>query len=275
MLKITPINGSLGARVSDVDLSKPLSEADRAALKSAFNAHLVLVFSGQDLDAPAMIAFTENFGKVEPHPLRTRRSVDGYPGVLILENQPDKPGARNDYWHSDISHAERPPLATILHAKVVPPGRGDTMFCNMYQAWEELSDGLRDLLANKRAWHSAAATQRRNNSERSDGIAIKSVPDPRLHPVARTNPDTGRKSLFVNPHFVTHFENMTEEESRPLLDFLIAKATRPEAIYRHSWQAGDVVMWDNRATMHYAVRDYSPEDRRLMHRTTAAGEVPA
>ncbi len=274
MLDITPINGSMGARVHGLDLAKPLGDDVASALRQLFNQHLVLVFNKQNLGAAEHVAFTEHFGRVEPHPLRTRRTVDGFPGVLILENQPDKPGARNDYWHSDISHSERPPLATVLHAKTVPAGKGDTMFCNMYRAWEELSDGLRAMLAGKRAWHSAAATQRRNNLEHNDGHEIRSVPDPRLHPVARTHPDTGRQALFVNPHFVTHFEGLSEAESKPILDYLYAQATRPENIYRHAWQEGDVVMWDNRVTMHYAVRDYAPEDRRLMHRTTAAGEVP-
>jgi len=274
MLKITPINGSLGARVEGVDLSSPLSDDVVAELKQAFADHLVLVFGGQSLEAAEHVRFTEYFGAVEPHPLRTRRTVDGFPGVLILENQPDKPGARNDYWHSDISHSERPPMATILHAKVAPEGKGDTMFCNMYRAWDDLSDGMRAMLDGRRAWHSGAATQKRNNLEKNDGHEIKAVPNPRLHPVARTNPDTGRKALFVNPHFTTHLEDMTEAESQPILDYVIAQATKPENIYRHSWRDGDVVMWDNRATMHYAVRDYNPEDRRYMHRTTAAGEVP-
>lgn len=273
MLKLTPLSGALGAEVHALDLSRPLSADVVGPLKQAFYDHLVLLFRGQDLDAAQQIAFTELFGRVEPHPLRTRRSVEGYPGVLILENQPGKPGARNDYWHSDISHAERPPLATLLHAKVVPPGKGDTMFCNMYRAWDQLSDGLKRMLDGSRAWHSAEATAKRNNLEHNDGQTIASVPPPRLHPVVRTNRETGRKALFVNPHFVTHLEDMTEAESKPLLDYLYESATGPENVYRHHWQEGDVLIWDNRAAMHYAVRDYTPEDRRLMHRTTASGEL--
>lgn len=273
MLKLKPLSGALGAEVHELDLSLPLSPNVVLALKKAFNDHLVLLFRGQDLDAAQQIAFTEHFGKVEPHPLRTRRTVDGYPGVLILENQPGKPGARNDYWHSDISHAERPPLATLLHAKVVPPGKGDTMLCNMYRAWDQLSDGFKRMLEGTRAWHSAEATAKRNNLEHNDGHQIASVPSPRLHPVVRTNPETGRKALFVNPHFVTHLEEMTAAESKPLLDYLYESATCPENVYRHHWQTGDVLIWDNRAVMHYAVRDYTPEDRRLMHRTTAAGDL--
>lgn len=273
MLKLKPLSGALGAEVHELDLSRPLSSNLVLALKKAFNDHLVLLFRGQDLDAAQQIAFTEHFGKVEPHPLRTRRTVDGYPGVLILENQPGKPGARNDYWHSDISHAERPPLATLLHAKVVPPGKGDTMLCNMYRAWDQLSDGFKRMLEGTRAWHSAEATAKRNNLEHNDGHQIASVPSPRLHPVVRTNPETGRKALFVNPHFVTHLEEMTAAESKSLLDYLYESATCPENVYRHHWQTGDVLIWDNRAVMHYAVRDYTPEDRRLMHRTTAAGDL--
>ena len=275
MLDITPINGAMGAKVHGLDLASSLSETVVAELKELFSQYLVLVFNDQNLEAAEHVTFTEHFGRVEPHPLKTRRTVEGFPGVLILENQPDKPGARNDYWHSDISHSERPPMATILHAKIVPPGKGDTMFCNMYRAWDDLSIGMKSILDGKQAWHSGAATQRRNNLEHNDGHEVKSIPDPRLHPVARTHPETGRKALFVNPHFVTHFEDMTEEESKPILDYLYAQATRPENIYRHGWQEGDVVMWDNRAAMHYAVRDYEPVDKRLMRRTTAAGEAPS
>lgn len=180
------------------------------------------------------MAFTEQFGKVEPHPLRTRRTVDGYPGVLILENQPDKPGARNDYWHSDISYADRPPLGSVLYAKLVPQGKGDTMFCNMHHAWDGLSDEMRRMLDGIQAWHSAAATQKRNNLETNDGNEIKAVPQPRLQPVARTHRDTGRKALFINPHFTTHFEDMSEDESKPLLVFLIVHSTRSENVYRHA-----------------------------------------
>lgn len=263
----------MGASIAGVDLSHPVEADVRKVIKQAFVEHIVLLFRNQKLDPASQVRFTEWFGEVEPHPLRTRRTVDGYEGVLILENQPGQPGARNDYWHSDISHAEKPPLASVLHAKQVPPGKGDTLFCNMYHAWDTLSDGMRTSLADLRAWHSGAATQRRNQ-EINDGKDIPSVPDPRLQPIARTHPESGRKALYVNPHFVTHFEHMSVAESKPLIEFLESHSTKPENIYRHQWQVGDVLIWDNRAAMHYAVRDYTPEDRRLMHRTTAAGDVP-
>jgi taurine dioxygenase len=122
--------------------------------------------------------------------------------------------------------------------------------------------------------HSGQATLERSLAEASDALAIPEVPPPRSHPVVRTHPRTGRRALFVNPHFTTRFADMTEEESRPLLEYLASVATRPENVYRHRWSAGDLVMWDNRCAMHYAVRDYDESMPRLMHRTTAAGDRP-
>ena len=273
-LSVRPLGAPLAAEIRGVDLSVAIDDATADAIRDAFHQHLVLVIPEQDLEPERQIAFTELFGPVEPHPLRTRRSVDGHPGVLILENRPGVPGARNDYWHSDISHAERPPLGSCLHALTVPAGRGDTMFCNMYAAYQNLSDGLRSVLDDMRAEHSAEATLRRNNDERNDGLAIANLPPPRLHPVVRIHPDTSRPALYVNPHFTIAFEDMTGAESQPLMRYLCRRATRPENVYRHRWRRGDVLIWDNRCTMHYAVRDYDDTTPRLMHRTTAAGDRP-
>jgi len=274
MIGVHRVNGALGARIEGVDLSGEVDAATFDAIRRAFHDHVVLVFPGQDLSPAAQIAFTERFGRAEPHPLRTRRTVEGYPQVLVLENRPGRRGARNDYWHSDISHAEYPPAATFLHARRVPEGRGDTLFCNMYAAYERLSAGMRRLLARLGALHGAEATVRRAREERTDALDIGSVPAPYAHPVVRTHPETGRRALFVNPHFTLRFEDMTEEESKPLIDYLISEATRPENVYRHRWSEGDLVMWDNRCAMHYAVRDYDESMPRLMHRTTAAGDRP-
>ncbi len=273
-MKLSRLCGALGAEVRGVDLAR-LDEAASLAIRDAFHEHLVLVFPDQDLPAGAQVEFTELFGPVEPHPLRTRRTVDGFPAVLIIENREGRPGARNDYWHSDISHAERPPAVTVLHAREVTDGRGDTMFCNMYRAYEALSDGLREDLRGRRALHSGMATYARS-LEHNDARTIDpgEVKPPRAHPVVRTHPATGRPALFVNPHFTIRFEDMTEDESRPLLDSLYAVATRPENVYRHRWRPGDVVMWDNRCAMHYAVMDYTEDMGRLLHRTTAAGDAP-
>jgi taurine dioxygenase len=273
-MKITRLGGALGAEIRGVDLAR-LDEAAGVAIREAFHQHLVLVFPDQDLPAGAQIKFTELFGPVEPHPLRTRETVDGFPAVLILENREGQPGARNDYWHSDISHAERPPSTTVLHALKIPDGRGDTMFCNMCRTYEGLSDGLRAVLKGLNALHSGMPTYARS-LEQNDArpIDLAEIKPPRAHPVVRTHPATGRPALFVNPHFTTGFDGMTEEESRPLLDALYEIATRPENVYRHRWRPGDVVMWDNSCAMHYAVMDYTEDMPRLLHRTTAGGDVP-
>ena len=273
-LELKPSSAALGVEVRGVELSGALDSEIADRLRAAFVEHVVLVFRDQSLTPEGLLAFTRLFGEPMAHPLNTRRHLDGFPDILVLENQPGLPSARNDYWHSDISHLERPPTATLLYARTVPEGRGDTMYCNMRRAYEALSAGMKDAIANLRAWHSPEATIRRNNEEHNDGLPIVDPPPPHLHPVVRTHPDTGHRALYINPHFTTHFEDMTREESRTLMEPLIAQATRPENIYRHHWREGDLVMWDNRSAMHYAVRDYDETMPRLMWRTTTAGEVP-
>jgi taurine dioxygenase len=274
-MRISPVNGALGAEITGVNLAQ-MDDATAEAVRQAFFDHLVLAFPDQDLAPGAQVAFTELFGPVNPHPLRTRDSVEGFPAVLILENRPGRPGAPNDYWHSDISHAKQPPSASVLHAKTIPAGRGDTMFCNMYAAWEALSPVMQGMLAPLNALHSGMATYQRslgrNDARRIDPGEVK---PPCAHPIMRTHPKTGRKALFVNPHFTTGIEGMTEDESKPLLNVLYEVATKPENVYRHRWREGDVLMWDNRVTMHYAVLDYTEDMPRKLHRTTAGGEVPA
>ncbi|MDX1981679.1 MAG: TauD/TfdA family dioxygenase [Bryobacteraceae bacterium] len=269
------LSGALGAEISGIDLAHPLTDAALKDIQDLFARHLVLVFPAQDLTPAQQVAFTRNFGPVEPHPLGSRRTAEGQPEVLIFENKPGTPGARNDFWHSDISYVTTPPGASVLHARVVTEGRGDTMFCNMYTAYEELSSGLRRLLESLSAVHSAELLVRRNNETRSDGRPIEGVPPAVEHPVIRSHPVTRRKAIYVNPYFTSHFSGMTGEESRPMLEYLHARATRPENVYRHHWRRGDVLMWDNRATMHYAVYDYDENMPRRMHRTTAGGERPS
>lgn len=270
-----PLCGALGAEITGIDLSAPLDDETFNRLRQAYLDHLVLLFRDQSLTPERQVAFTRRFGPVEEHPLRSRRGVEGFPEILVLENRPGQPGARNDFWHSDISFAERPPLGSVLRAIEVPEGYGDTMFCNMYSAFEDLSPGLRNMLDGMRAEHSGAPLARRNNAGESDARPITEVPPAALHPVVRTHPESGRRALYINEYFTQNFEDMTVAESRPLIEYLCAHASRPENVYRHRWRAGDVLMWDNRCAMHYAVRDYDESMPRLMHRTTAAGDRPA
>ena len=214
------------------------------------------------------------FGPVEPHPLASRRGIEGHPEVLVFENKKGTPGARNDFWHSDISFAEKPPACSVLYARTITEGCGDTMFCNMYHAYDELAEGMRRMLDGLTAMHTSAPLAQRNRAGVSDGRPIADIPPPAEHPAVRTHPETGRKALYVNPYFTSHFAAMTEDESRPLLEFLHLHATRPENVFRHRWRQGDLLLWDNRCAMHYAVYDYDDTKPRLMNRTTAAGDRP-
>ena len=269
-IQVSARTGALGASVTGVDLSGGLEDAVFAEIARAFDENLVLVFPDQDIGPGDHVAFTERFGPVEAHPLGSRKGLDDYPAVMVLENRPGKLGPRNDFWHSDISFSETPPLGSILYAIEITEGRSDTMFCNMYAAYEGLSEGLKRTLDGMAALHSAEKLVR----EVPNRLSVDVAPPAVEHPVVRTHPSTGRKALYVNPHYTLSFAGWTEEESRPLLDYLAAQATRPENVYRHRWSVGDLLMWDNRCTMHYALRDYDDSMPRYMHRTTALGDRP-
>ena len=274
-MKTKCINGALGVEVCDVDLNT-ISNQLRSDIESLFNKHLVLLFRGQNLTPEAQIGFSKLFGSVKSHPLKTRASVDGHPEVLILENQPGRPGAPNDYWHSDISHSDKPPSATILHSLIVPEGRGDTMLCNMVRAYDQLSDHMRNVIQGLEGLHSGMATLERSIANKSDARPIdpSEIKPPRAHPIVRSPAGTKQKAIFVNPHFTVGIKGLDAEESDWVLEHLYKIATQPENIYRHQWRAGDVLVWDNRRTMHYAVRDYTEDMPRKLHRCTASGEIP-
>lgn len=270
LIDVQPRSGTLGAEIKGVDLSAPMDDRLFGEIQQAFHDHLVIVLREQSIEPGDLVAFSKRFGPVEPHPLGSRRGLADHPEVMILENKPGKLGPRNDFWHSDISFGTKPPLGSILYSIKITEGRADTMFCNMYDAYEGLSDGLRAMLDTMTAMHSAEKLVQEVPNRLSVDVAPAAVE----HPVVRTHVGTGRKALYVNPHYTLNFKGWTPQESEPLLDMLIDRATRPENIYRHQWRVGDVLMWDNRCTMHYAVRDYDDTMPRLMHRTTAAGDIP-
>ncbi|MDH3702194.1 MAG: TauD/TfdA family dioxygenase [Alphaproteobacteria bacterium] len=269
-IEVAPLSGALGAAITGIDLSEPLDDATFAEVERAFHENLVVVFPGQEISPADHLAFTRRIGPVEPHPLGSRRGLEDHPEVMVLENKPGKIGPRNDFWHSDISFGEIPPAASILFAVEITIGRSDTMFCNMYAAYESLSEGLKRMLDGMSAMHTAELLVR----EVPNRLSVDVAPSAVRHPVVRTHPATGRKALYVNPHYTDRFEGWTAEESRPLLDYLAAHATRPENVFRHRWSVGDFLIWDNRCTMHYALRDYDDTMPRFLYRTTAAGDRP-
>ena len=271
---VTPLTEAVGARIDSVDLSRPLAPDAVEAIRAALFEYVALVIRGQDLSVAQQLALTEHFGTAVPHPLSARPGLDPDGLCIVFENRPGLRGARNDFWHSDISCAPRPPAVSILHAVTVPAGRGDTMFCNMYSAWERLSPGLQAMLAPLTAVHDGEAIRSRNRQADTDSPPELHMPPPSTHPVVRRHPETGRAAMYTNTFFTSNFTGMTERESRPLLELIEQIATEPDNVYRHRWQPGDVVMWDNRCAMHYAHYDYGCDEPRRMHRTTVGGERP-
>lgn len=281
-MKINRLGGALGAEVVGVDLTQPLSNSDFARIHEAFLAHSVLAIRDQTLTAEDLRAFSRRFGEAIEHVIEGFR-LEETPELFVVSNvrEDGKPkGAiyAGQYWHSDLSYTPEPALGSMLYALEIPSVGGDTMFANMYLAYETLSDTMKDFVTGLHAVHDYSHAYETVFSKLPGRPPITDeqlakVP-PVEHPLVRTHPETNRKCLFVNPGFTRSIVGMTGDESRALLDFLFAHATRPEFIYRHHWQDHDLLMWDNRCLMHRAVADYDMNENRHMHRATIAGDAP-
>lgn len=275
-ITVTPQSYAAGARVTGLDLRKPLTPEQIATVQAAWHEHLVLAFPDQDLTAPQLIAFTAQIGEVERNDNVPYYRDPDYPEVLLVSNKPrnGKPSETRNTgrnWHADLTYTDRPAKGSVLMCKEKPPIGGDTMFANMYMAYETLSPVLRDFIETLDAVHDITLIkgfERRDPAQIAD---MKLANPPIAHPVVRTHPETGRKLLFVSER-IRNFVGMTEEESRPLLRFLNDHATAPEFVYRHQWALNDVVMWDNRCTLHIALKDFDQSQPRHMMRCSMRGE---
>jgi taurine dioxygenase len=276
---VTPLTGRFGAEVTDVDLSVPLSADTLRAIEEAFAEHSVLCFRNQALDVGTFEAFALQFGTFGDTPFIT--PMDGHPDVLRLLRRPDETGPLfGSGWHSDWSFQPRPPSATLLYGVDIPPAGGDTAFISQHLAYEALSDTMKGLLEGLRGMHSARrsygpdGTFGRHDPNRSmEIVGDESALKVTTHPLVRTHPLTGRRALFVNDVYTIGIEGLHPEESRALLDMLLAHSRRIEFSCRVRWQPGTLTMWDNRVTQHFAIDDYAGH-RREMFRITLAGEVP-
>jgi taurine dioxygenase len=277
-IEVRPVAGSLGAEVHGVDLAKPLRNSVADELRRAFAEHLVLFFQDQNLTPDQHLAFSRLFGSVSRVPYI--KHMDEYPDIIAVLKEADERNISTfgNAWHSDFSFLEEPPMASVLYAREVPSHGGDTLWANMYAAYEALSDGMKRMLDPLRAMHSGrpygvARPPTDVNTSRSIGIERNNREADRevAQPVVILDQSSGRKALFVNAIYTVRFEHMTEAESRPLLDFLFEHCARPEFTCRFRWKTGSLAIWNNRCTLHYAVNDYDGQ-RRLMHRTTIAGE---
>ena len=279
-IEISPIAGALGAEIGGVDLAEPPRNSVAAELRRAFVEHCVLFFRDQRLTPEQHLAVSRLFGPLVRMPYV--KHMDEYPDIIAVLKEADERNISTfgNAWHSDFSFLEEPPLGSLLYAREVPRRGGDTIWANMYAAYDALSDGMKRMLDPMRAMHSGrpygtGGVPKDLRVSRSIGIERDNPEADRegAQPVVRVHPESGRKALYVNAIYTTRFENMTADESRPLLDFLFEHATRPEFTCRFRWETGSLAIWDNRCTLHYAVNDYDGS-RRLMHRTTVAGERP-
>ncbi|MDX1434552.1 MAG: TauD/TfdA family dioxygenase [Gammaproteobacteria bacterium] len=279
-ITVTPGPRGFTAEVSGVDLSRSLDDATFERLHRAFLDHSILVFRGQHLSDEQHIAFSRRFGELEIHTARHWLLPD-HPEILVLSNRGEK-GTKpivngGAFWHSDITYKAKPPLGSLLYALEVPPEGGDTLYADMYGAYETLDEETKRRLEGLRAIHRYADRYRQMSKEDKerpplDAAQLAEVPDVE-HPLVRTHPETGRKALFVNEGFTVGIVGMDESEGRALLERLFAHSISPELVYRHRWRAGDLVFWDNRCTMHRAT-EYDLRHTRAMHRTTIQGSIP-
>src|SRR5208283_452643 len=273
-LDVTPIAGALGAEIGGVDLSEDLPDATIADIRRAWLAHGVVFFRDQDLPPDRFLAFARRFGEVIEYPFV--RGLPDHPEIIPVVKLEHERHNFGGVWHSDTAYLERPPMATMLIARAVPPFGGDTLFASGYRAYDALSDGMRRLLDGLRAVNSSAKAE--VTKTREDRMKDSAKDDARTeynaeHPVIRTHPETGRKSLYVNVAHTVRFAGMTEEESAGLLNYLFQHQIRPEFTCRFSWRPGSIAFWDNRCVLHNPVNDYHGY-RRVMHRVTLAGDTP-
>lgn len=268
-----------GVEITGADLSRQLSPDVLEAILGAFRDHHILVFRDQDLSQGEQLAFTRQFGEIEEHVARhsaasryglvhtvTNVGDDGRPTTALSQ-------VGNYHWHTDKSYHAVPSLMTVLHARELPPAGGDTQFANMAMAFEALPEATKRRLSGLRAVHSWAASRRRAGAPPPSEVEMQERP-PVAHPLVRTHPETGARTLYIGNH-ASHILGMPEAEGEALLLELLAHATQPQFVYTHHWRDGDLVMWDNRVLLHRALANYDmAAHRRVLHRTVVTGTVP-
>ena len=264
-----PLSPTVGAEIGGVSLAEPMEDATFAEIHRALLEYKVIFFRDQNITPEQHVTFARRFGALETHPFVPHR--DGHPEVMVLKKN-DRMGGYENVWHSDVTWRLAPSLGSVLLAREVPAVGGDTLFCDMYAAYEGLDDDVRTALEGLHAVHDFTRTF--GILLDKEELAKKQAEfPPAEHPVVRTHPETGRKGLYVNAAFTSHIVGMEAHESKRLLSLLYRQATVPEYQCRFRWRPYSVAFWDNRAVQHYANSDYYPQ-RRLMERVTIIGDTP-
>ena len=275
---IEPLAGALGAEVRGIDL-RVADDAAWQRVREVFLEYAVLVFRDQQLEPADLMRVGERWGEPSHYPFVT--GIDGFPFIFEVVKEESETVNFGGNWHSDTTYLAQPPLATLLYALETPKQGGDTLFSNTYAAYDALSEGMRTMVdklvgvnsaslkvtGGRRKMHSTIGGMKTHDMEKADDYESE-------HPVVRTHPDTGRKALYLSRSHTLHFRDMTEAESRPLIDFLQAHQTRPEFTCRVRWSPGTLTVWDNRCTQHCAINDYHGQ-RRRMRRLTVGAQTPA
>jgi len=282
-IPVTRADAALGAEIG-VDLSRTLSDDTFAEIEAAFHDNIVVCFRRQTLTNEQHIDFSRRFGELEIHIVK-KYLLPGYPEILLISNVRNEAGEligladAGFTWHSDTSYRQFPSRCSLLYAKEVPHrdgvALGDTVFANTIAAYEALPAATKRRIEGRRAIHRYSERRRVPGSPRPKLTAAQLAETPDIaHPIVRTHPYTGRKALYVTAGECVGIEGVPDNEAVPLIAELDAWCVRPEFLYRHRWQVGDLLMWDNAACMHLAICDYALPERRLMHRTTVIGGQP-
>ncbi len=277
-IEVVPVTGTVGAEIRGIDLANTLSNEEIDTIHQAFLDHGVIFFREQSWQPDQQIAFARRFGEIDHHPIVN--GMEEFPEIVRIHKVAGESATFGVGWHSDHSFSPEPSMASIVHGIKVPPYGGDTVFANQRIAYERLSDGMKRMLEGMNAVHSAGpaftADTTKDKWEGKSKLSYRpseTLHEEQLHPVVRTHPETGAKALYVNPMFTLRFEDMTEEESRPLLEYLYAHGTRSEFCCRFKWERNSVAMWDNRTVQHNAMDDYQ-QFERILHRVVIKGDRP-
>lgn len=267
-LDVKPISGAMGAELRGVDLSREMDGRAFGAINQALLDHGAIFFRDQDITPSQQMAFARHWGTVHLHPHMP--CLPDHPGIIQVLKKEEDTHVFGEDWHTDQMFTPTPARVTILYAKEVPPFGGDTMFANLYLAYDALSEGMKAAIGGLRT-----INQYDKQKKRPAAMAPTAPDEPAEiaeHPLVRAHPETGRKALYIcNSTITRRIAGMTAEESRPLLDYLLRHATKPEFTCRFRWEVGSMAIWDNRRVLHYPINDYNGY-RRLMHRITIEGE---
>lgn len=270
-MEIVRLSAGLGAEIQGVDLTQPIDDPTFERIEKAWQDHLILLFRNTNLSHQQQIEFSRRFGPLDDHRTIPKFRDDEFHEILpVINKEVDgrkQPVGRQ--WHSDLSTTLHPARGSMLRCEVVPEVGGDTMFTNMYLAYETLSDTYKNIIDG--LWGIQDMTVARHSQGR-DLTEVRKTNPPVAQPVVRVHPETGRKALFVSEMTTTGIVGMSRDESQPILDFLFQHSVRPEFTYRHRWSPQDMIAWDNRCTMHLALDDYDLSLPRRLYRTTLLGE---